>query len=160
MNPKDFICKMVQVGPTRLMLVMHKSYSHYLVEELRLLPQFDASLDDLNNLNPDAVSFLGIPTKVMGPEYRVGYFLDQCSDAEQKVIPVSWVDAEDITNYMGYLKKPLLTMGNERIKAIGGLRSMVRLLRSRLKMVLGKQLSWREIVAQVNRKPLLLWWSK
>ena len=115
MNPKDYICKMVQVGPTRLMLVMHKSYSHYLVEELRLLPQFDASLDDLNSLKPDAVSFLGIPTKVMGSEYRIGYFLDQ------KVIPVSWVDAEDITNYMGYLKKPLLTMGNERVKAIGGL---------------------------------------
>lgn len=119
MNPRDYVCKMVQIGPTRLMLVMHRSYSHYLVEELRLFPQFEVSLDEMSHLKPDAVSFLGIPSKVAGEDYRIGYFLDE--DTEGRAIPVSWVDAENITDYMGYLKKPLLTMGNERVKNIGGL---------------------------------------
>ncbi|MBI5753970.1 aminotransferase class I/II-fold pyridoxal phosphate-dependent enzyme [Candidatus Peregrinibacteria bacterium] len=114
LNPKDYVCKMVQVGPSRLMLVMHRSFSHYLVEELRLMPQFDASLDDLENLQPDAISFLGIPTKTIGENYRIGYYIEDN-------IPVSWVEANDITDYMGYLKKPLLTVTNERVKALGGL---------------------------------------
>jgi hypothetical protein len=119
MNPKDYICKMVQVGPVRQLLVLHKSYSHYLVEELRLLPQFEASLDDLKNLKPDAISFLGIPTKVIGNDYRIGYYLD--GEEGESAMPVSWVNAEDITDYMGYLKKPLLTAANERVKAIGAM---------------------------------------
>lgn len=113
MNKKDYVCKMVQIGPTRTMLVMHKSFSHYLIEELRLLPQ-DVSLDDVETLKPDAISFLGVPTKTVGKDYRIGYFMDE-------KCPVSWVNAEDIADYMGYLKKPILTMANERVKAIGGL---------------------------------------
>lgn len=118
MDPKDYVCKMVQVGPTRLMLVMHRSYTHYMAEELRLMPQFDVSIDDLENLKPDAVSFLGIPTKVMGDDYKIGEFFDECTDGTR--IPVSWVDRENITDYMGYLKKPLLTIANERVKDLGG----------------------------------------
>lgn len=130
LNPKDYVCKMVQIGPTRLMLVMNRSYSHYLVEELRLFPQCDVSLDgktpldDLKNLKPDAISFMGIPTKTIGENYRIGYYMEQTITENPgeaaNVIPVSWVDAEDITDYMGYLKKPLLTVTNERVKALGG----------------------------------------
>jgi len=119
MNPKDYVCKMVQVGPTRLMLVMHRSYSHYMVEELRLFPQFDVSLEEMQKLKPDAISFMGIPAKTIGEDYRIGYFLDE--DSAGTSIPVSWVDAENITDYMGYLKKPVLTVANERVKAIGGM---------------------------------------
>ncbi len=119
MNPKDYVCKMVQVGPTRLMLIMHRSYSHYLVEELRLFPQYDVSLEEMKNLKPDAISFLGIPSKTVGEDYRIGYFLDE--DSSGTALPVSWVDAENITDYMGYLKKPVLTVANERVKAVGGL---------------------------------------
>lgn len=125
LNPKDYVCKMVQIGPTSLMLVMNRSYSHYLVEELRLFPQFDASLEDLKNLKPDAISFMGIPTKTIGENYRIGYYMEQTASENPNeapdAIPVSWVDAEDITDYMGYLKKPSLTMGNERVKAKEGL---------------------------------------
>lgn len=115
MNPKDWVAKMIQVGPTRLLMVMHRSYSHYLIEELRLFPQFNVSPEELKSLKPDAVSFLGLPSKVMGDDYRIGYFMDEGG------MPVSWVDAEDITDYMGYLKKPILTMGNERVKTMGGM---------------------------------------
>lgn len=127
MNPKDYICKMAQIGGTKVLLVMHRSYSHYLVEELRLLPQVDLSgedakgrpLFDLHNLRPDAISFLGLPTKVMGEDYRIGYFYDQGSDGEN--IPVSWVNRENITDYMGYLKKTILTVSNEKVTEMGGL---------------------------------------
>jgi hypothetical protein len=119
MNPKDYICKMVQIGPVRTMLVMHRSYAHYIAEELRLMPQFDVSLDDIDSLNPDSVSFLGIPEKVMGENYKVGYYFDQKDDGS--LLPVSWVDRENITDYMGYLKKPLLTVANEKIEAEGGM---------------------------------------
>ena len=119
MDPKEYVCKMVQIGPVRTMLVMHRSYSHYIAEELRLMPQFDVSMDDMANLNPDAVSFLGIPSKTMGEDYKVGYYFDKAPDGSS--LPVSWVDRENVTDYMGYLKKPLLTVANEKVKEKGGL---------------------------------------
>ncbi|MBI4232320.1 aminotransferase class I/II-fold pyridoxal phosphate-dependent enzyme, partial [Candidatus Peregrinibacteria bacterium] len=118
-NPKEYICKMVQIGPTRMMMVIHASYEHYMAEELRLFPQFDCSLDDFSKLRPDTISFLGLPHKVMGDDYRIGYYMDQCKDGRE--LPVSWVDRENITDYMGYLKKPVLTNSNEAVKALGGL---------------------------------------
>jgi hypothetical protein len=115
MDPKEYVCKMVQVGGSKVMLVMNRAYSHYIVEELRLFPQFE--LSDAVDMKPDAVSFLGIPSKVMGEDYRIGYFMDQMSDGTS--LPVSWVDKEDITDYMGYLKKPILTVANEKVKEKG-----------------------------------------
>lgn len=124
LNPKDYVSKMIQVGPSRVMLVMHRSYSHYLVEELRLMPQVGL-IDDLDNLKPDAISFMGMPTKAMGEDYRIGLFLERIGDgnldAASDVIPISWVEANDVTDYMGYLKKPLLTVANERVNLLGGL---------------------------------------
>ncbi len=114
MDPKEWVCKMVQIGPTKLLLVLNRSYSHYLVEELRLFPQFDVDINEIDSIKPDAVSILGLPTKVMGEDYKIGYYFDG-------EMPVSWVDSEDITDYMGYLKKPLLTVANERVKAMGGM---------------------------------------
>lgn len=114
MNPKDYVMKMIQVGGTKVLLVMNRAYSHYMVEELRLFPQTDLTPEDLENCKPDAVSFLGLPSKVMGEDYRIGYFLDR--DSEGNSLPVSWVDAESITDYMGYLKKPILTVANEKVE--------------------------------------------
>lgn len=114
MNPKDYVLKMIQVGGTKVLLVMNRSYSHYMVEELRLFPQTDLTPADLTNCKPDAVSFLGLPTKVMGEDYRIGYYFDH--DDQGNTIPVSWVDAESITDYMGYLKKPILTVANEKVR--------------------------------------------
>lgn len=114
MDPKDYVMKMVQVGGTKVLLVMNRSYSHYMVEELRLFPQTDLTLEDMANCKPDCVSFLGLPTKVFGEDYRIGYFMDE--DSEGNTVPVSWVDAESITDYMGYLKKPILTVANEKVR--------------------------------------------
>lgn len=118
-NKEDYVCKMVQVGGSRVMLVMNRAYSHYIVEELRLYPQIELLDEDATNMRPDAVSFLGIPAKVMSEDYRIGYFMDECEDGEK--LPVSWVDKEDITDYMGYLKKPILTVANEKVNEKEGL---------------------------------------
>jgi hypothetical protein len=115
MDSSEYVCKMVQVGGSKVMLVMNRAYSHYIVEELRLFPQFTIS-DDVS-VKPDAVSFLGIPSKVMGEDYRIGYFMDKLSDGSS--LPVSWVDKEDVTDYMGYLKKPILTVANEKVRENG-----------------------------------------
>lgn len=114
MDPKDYVFKMIQVGGTKVLLVMNRAYSHYMVEELRLFPQTDLTPEDIANCKPDAVSFLGLPTKVMGEDYRIGLFMDENGEGEN--IPVSWVDSESITDYMGYLKKPILTVANEKVK--------------------------------------------
>jgi hypothetical protein len=119
MNPKDYICKMVQVGPVKTLLVMHRSYSHYMAEEMRLFPQFDLSPEEIGSLEFDTISLMGIPRKAMGDDYKVGYYMEE--DASGKKIPVSWVDAEKLTDYVGYLKKPLLTIANEKVKESGGM---------------------------------------
>lgn len=119
MNPKDYVCKMVQIGPVRTLLVMNRAYAHYMAEEMRLFPQFDLSPEDIDGLEMDSISFMGIPRKVMGDDYKVGYYMEE--DQNGKQIPVSWVDAEKFTDYVGYLKKPLLTVANEKIKEQGGM---------------------------------------
>ncbi len=118
MDPKDYVCKMAQVGGHKVLIVMHRSYSHYLADELRLFPQVDMELHEVDkNVKPDAVSFLGLPSKVMGEDYRLGYYFDQNEDGS--MLPISWVDRENITDYMGYLKKPILTVTNELVRQKG-----------------------------------------
>lgn len=119
MAPKDYVCKMVQIGPVKTLLVMNRAYSHYMADEMRLFPQFELTAKDMKSLEPDAISFMGIPRKVMGDDYKVGYFMDE--DLTGKQVPVSWVDAEQFTDYVGYLKKPLLTVANEKVKESGGI---------------------------------------
>jgi len=118
-NPKDYVCKMVQVGHMKSLLVMHKSFAPYMIEELRLLPQFDVPLREINNIKPDAVSFMGIPSKVMGDDYKIGYFYDKNKDGS--TLPVSWASGENTSDYVGFFKKPLLTLHNEKTKERGGL---------------------------------------
>jgi hypothetical protein len=119
-RPRDYLLRLLQVGPTRILVVLHRAYTHYLGEELRLFPQLpiEQLLSD-GRLAPDGVAFLGIPSKVMGDCYRIGYFFDCCNDG--RVLPVSWVSAGDDTDYMGYFKKPILTLHNEIVAARGGL---------------------------------------
>lgn len=115
MDSSKYLMKMIQVGGTKVLTIMERSYSHYIAEELRLLPQFEVKPENLANLKPDAVSFLGLPQNVMGEDFKIGYFMDKTADGEE--IPVSWVDKENITDYMGYFKKPILTVANEKVKS-------------------------------------------
>lgn len=118
MDPAKFIFKIIQVGPVRTLLIIDKSYGQYVAEELRLFPQYDLTAEQLQNVKPDTISFLGLPGKVMGKDYKVGYFMDK--NADNSSLPVSWVSKDKLTDYMGYLKKPILTLHNEKVKEMGG----------------------------------------
>lgn len=118
MDESQYVCKLIQVGPVKNLIIMQRSYLPDLADEIRLMPQSDLSFKDIKQIEPDAVSFLGIPEKVMGEDYRVGYYFDEKKDGSK--MPVSWVDREHLTNYMGYLKKPILSACNEAVEAWGG----------------------------------------
>jgi len=128
---KKYECKMVEVGPFRVLLVLNKAYSHYLADELRLFKQkavgvdikvTDVDPEELTKLKFDGMSLMGTPQDVFGADFRVGYFNDGYidEDGNEQVFPVSWVDLEMVTDYMGYLKKPILTVVNEVVKERGG----------------------------------------
>ena len=117
----DYVCKAVQVGPYKMLLQIHKSCFHLLSDELRLFPQIAEvqTREALDGLRWDGLLIFGLPAKVLGDSYRTGYVLDR--DGEDRLLPVAWVAREDATDYVGFLKKSLLTMHNELVKAMGGM---------------------------------------
>jgi hypothetical protein len=120
-DPAHYLCKAVQVGPFKMLLVIHKSYFHLICEEFRLFPQLESiqnrrSLDDLEW---EGVLLFGLPAKVMGDSYRTGYIIDQKKNGA--ALPTAWVAREDETDYTGFFKKSLLTLHNEQVKAMGGM---------------------------------------
>ncbi|MBW2734618.1 MAG: aminotransferase class I/II-fold pyridoxal phosphate-dependent enzyme [Deltaproteobacteria bacterium] len=117
----DYVSRAVQVGPFRLLLVIHKSYFHLTSDELRLFPQIEAVQlrENLQELAWDGVLLFGVPSKLMGDGYKTGYIIDRYQDGS--LLPTAWVAREDATDYTGFLKKSLLTLHNERVKALGGM---------------------------------------
>lgn len=109
-DPSDYVCKSERVGPFRMLVVIHKSCFHLISDELRLYPQID---EPLHEVAWDGVLLFGIPATAMGESFRTGYVLDSP--------PVAWVAREDATDYVGFFKKSLLTLHNERVKAMGGM---------------------------------------
>ncbi len=118
---RDYVCKAVQVGPFKMLLQMHKSCFHLLSDELRLFPQIAEvqTRRALDRLRWDGILIFGLPSKVLGDSYRTGYVLDR--DEDGRLLPVAWVAREDATDYVGFLKKSLLTIHNELVKAMGGM---------------------------------------
>jgi hypothetical protein len=116
-----YVCKAVQVGPFKLLLVIHKSCFHLLSDEMRLFPQIEEvqTRSNLDGLRWDGVLLYGIPAKAMGDGYKTGYVLDRGDDG--RLLPLAWVAREDATDYVGFLKKSLLTLHNELVKALGGM---------------------------------------
>ena len=116
-----YLCKAVQVGPFPILLVLHKSCLHLLSDELRLFPQIDAvrRRDRLDEVDWQGVLLFGLPAKVVGDSYKTGYVVDRKADGAP--LPTAWVAREDATDYVGFLKKSLLTLHNEQVKALGGM---------------------------------------
>ena len=120
-DPDHYLCKAVQVGPFPILLVVHKSCLHLLSDELRLFPQIDAvrRRDRLDGVDWQGVLLFGLPAKVVGDSYKTGYVVDR--KASGAPLPTAWVAREDATDYVGFLKKSLLTLHNEQVKAMGGM---------------------------------------
>jgi hypothetical protein len=120
-NLAHYVCKAVQVGPFKMLLVIHRSDFHLICDELRLFPQIeDVQLAPaLHRLRWDGVLLLGIPAKTLGDSFKTGYVLDRQADGS--LLATAWVAREDATDYVGFLKKSLLTLHNEQVKALGGM---------------------------------------
>lgn len=115
----EYVCKAVQVGPTRQLLVINKACLHLLRDECRLFPELPEVTDPkhLNNFSYDAVLYFGVPKKLMGEHHMSGYVLDESTgaDGKKKNIPTAWVARSNTTDYVGFLKKTLLTLHNEKM---------------------------------------------
>lgn len=118
---RDYVSKAVQVGPFKMLLTIHKSCIHLLSDEMRLFPQIEEVQlrENLEGLRWDGVLLFGLPGKTLGDGYKTGYILDRTADGG--LLPVAWVAREDATDYVGFLKKSLLTLHNELVKALGGM---------------------------------------
>ncbi|HEY6909387.1 MAG TPA: aminotransferase class I/II-fold pyridoxal phosphate-dependent enzyme [Myxococcales bacterium] len=120
-DPADYLCKAEQVGPFRILVLIHKSCFHLIGDELRLYPQIEEVqlLGSVDAAAWDGVMLFGIPASAMGEGLRTGYVLDRRDDGA--ALPTAWVAREDATDYVGFFKKTLLTLHNERVKALGGM---------------------------------------
>ncbi|MBK8481035.1 MAG: aminotransferase class I/II-fold pyridoxal phosphate-dependent enzyme [Proteobacteria bacterium] len=120
-NLAHYVCKAVQVGPFKMLLVIHRADFHLICDELRLFPQIEEVqlAPALHRLRWDGVLLLGIPAKTLGDSFKTGYVLDRQADGA--LLATAWVAREDATDYVGFLKKSLLTLHNEQVKALGGM---------------------------------------
>jgi len=117
----NFVCKAEQVGPFKMLTMIHKACFHLISDELRLFPQIEAVQlkENVDRMDWDGVMLFGIPNKFMGDAYKTGYVLDHKADGS--LLPTAWVAREDATDYVGFFKKTLLTLHNEQVKARGGM---------------------------------------
>ncbi len=117
MNANDYRCKVIKHGLVTALFIFEKSYIKYLVDQYRLLTADEVTLDDLKDFVPDIVLFYGVPEKVISFP-QVGYFDLKGPKGNIKTMLTPLKKEID---YFGDIKKPWLTMMNEKIKEIGGM---------------------------------------
>lgn len=118
MDTNDYRCKILRTGVVNELYIIQKAYIKYLTDNYRLLDVADVSLDEIRNFVPDIITFLGAPKKVISfPE--IGYF-DVPGPKPNENIKVLVTPLEKKGDYFGNVKKPRLTMINERVKEMGG----------------------------------------
>ncbi|MFA5849186.1 MAG: aminotransferase class I/II-fold pyridoxal phosphate-dependent enzyme [Bacteroidales bacterium] len=116
MDTDDYRCKVVKHGLVKELVVFQKGYLKYLTDNYRLNHTEDIRLEDIRNFVPDVISFLGAPEKLISfPE--IGYFDIPGPDGNIKTIITPLKQKVD---YFGDVKKPRLTVINEKIKEMGG----------------------------------------
>ena len=116
LDTDDYRCKIVKHGLVKELVVFQKGYLKYLTDNYRLNHTEDISLEDIRNFVPDVISFLGAPEKLISfPE--IGYFDIPGPNGNIKTIITPLKQKVD---YFGDVKKPRLTVINEKIKEMGG----------------------------------------
>ncbi len=116
MDPDDYRCKIMQHGVVKEMMVFQKGYIKYMTDNFRLMQYKDVSLKDAINFNPDVLLFFGAPEKVISFP-QVGYFDIKGPNGNIKTIVTPLKKEAD---YFGDVKKPRLSMLNEKVKELGG----------------------------------------
>lgn len=117
LDPEDYRCKIIHQGLVPELLVIHKSYLKYLADLHRLLSPAELSEEELQKFVPGTLLLLGAPEKLISfPE--IGYFdLPGPSGAIKTMVTPLKREAD----YFGNIKKPRLTLLNEKIKEMGGI---------------------------------------
>ncbi|MEN8139033.1 MAG: aminotransferase class I/II-fold pyridoxal phosphate-dependent enzyme [Bacteroidota bacterium] len=116
MDDDDYRCKIVQNGLVKELYVLQKSYMKYLADNLRLMGTDTISLKEAKNFVPDIILFAGAPEKVISYPH-VGYFDLKGPKGNIKTVVTPLHLKGD---YFGNIKKPRLTMLNEKVKEMGG----------------------------------------
>lgn len=116
LDPDDYRCKIMQHGVVKQLIVFQKGYIKYLTDFFRLVQYNDVSLKDAQNFVPDVFLLLGAPEKVISFP-QVGFFDLKGPNGSIKSIVTPLRKEGD---YFGNVKKPWLTMLNEKVKEMGG----------------------------------------
>jgi len=116
-DAQDYRCKIVDKGLFKELVVFQKTFMKYLSDNYRLLGPDVTSLEEIQNFVPDVIQFLGAPTKVVSFP-KVGYFDLDGPNGKIKTL-VTPLDSK--ADYFGNVKKPRLTMINEKVKEMGGI---------------------------------------
>ncbi|MDF1549303.1 MAG: hypothetical protein P1P88_15870, partial [Bacteroidales bacterium] len=116
-DSQDYRCKIVDKGLFKELVVFQKTYMKYLSDNYRLLGPDIISLEEIQNFVPDVIQFLGAPTKVISFP-NVGYF---DLDGPNGKIKTLVTPLDNKADYFGNVKKPRLTLINEKVKEMGGI---------------------------------------
>ena len=117
MDPDDYRCKIYQHGIVKELLVYQKGYIKYMTDNFRLMQYKDVSLQEAKKFMPDVIMFYGAPEKVISFP-PVGYFDIKGPNGNIKTIVTPLKKEVD---YFGDIKKPRLTVVNEKVKEMGGI---------------------------------------
>lgn len=116
MDSDDYRCKVVKHGIVKELVIFQKGYMKYLTDNYRLNYTEDISLKDITNFTPDVISLLGAPEKLISFP-QIGYFDIKGPKGNIKTIVTPLKSEAD---YFGDVKKPRLTIINEKVKEMGG----------------------------------------
>ncbi|MCD8072365.1 MAG: aminotransferase class I/II-fold pyridoxal phosphate-dependent enzyme, partial [Alistipes sp.] len=117
MDSDDYRCKIVKHGIVKELVIFQKGYMKYLTDNYRLNYTEDISLEDIRRFVPDVISLLGAPEKLISFP-QIGYFDIKGPQGNIKTIVTPLKSEAD---YFGDVKKPRLTVINEKVKEIGGI---------------------------------------
>jgi aspartate/methionine/tyrosine aminotransferase len=117
MDMGDYRCKIFNGGLLNELFIYHKSYMKYMADNFRLLDVQDADIKDVQHFVPDTITFYGAPSKVISFP-KVGYFDIKGPNGNIKTIVTPLTQKGD---YYGNIKKPRLTVMNEKVKEMGGI---------------------------------------
>ncbi len=118
MDINDYRCKITKRGLFKELYIMQKSYIKYLTDNFRLVGADEISLEDAMKFEPDIVLFLGAPEKVISFP-QIGYF--DLNGPNNKKIKTIVTPLKPEADYFGDVKKPRLSMINEKVKEMGGI---------------------------------------
>ncbi len=117
MDTGDYRVKIFNGGLLNEMFIFHKSYLKYLTDNFRLLDYYPTTAEDAANFVPDTMIFYGAPEKVISFP-QIGYFDIQGPNG---IIKTFLTPLKKKVDYFGDIKKPRLTIMNEKVKDMGGI---------------------------------------